>query len=49
MHVVGKEHAQELSAAAKPCLGTLKPEISDFRTMEHYPAILGKMPPVAQE
>lgn len=49
MHVVGKEHAEELSAAAEPCLGTLKPEITDFRAMEHYPAILGQMPPIAQD
>ena len=49
VHVVGKEHAEELSAAAEPCLGTLKPEITDFRAMEHYPAILGQMPPIAQD
>lgn len=49
VHVVGKPHAQELSTAADSCLGTLKPEITDFRAMEHYPAILGQMPPVAQE
>ena len=49
VHVVGKSHARELSAAAEPCLGTLKPEIADFRAMEHYPAILGQMPPVAQD
>ena len=48
VHVVGKPHVKELSTAAEPCLGTLKPEITAFRAMEHYPAILGQMPPVAR-
>lgn len=48
VHVVGKAHAQELGSPAEPVLGSPVPEISEFQSLEHYPAILGHMPPVAQ-
>ena len=48
IHVVGKGHAQELESA-QPYLGKLMPDISDFRALEHYPPIVGELPPVAQD
>ena len=48
IHVVGKEHAQELDSA-EPSLGKLMPEISEFRALEHYPPILGELPLVGQD
>ena len=47
-HVVGKPHMKELDSN-EASLGSLKPEISDFRAMEHFPPILGQLPAVAQE
>ena len=48
VHVVGKAHAQELQSA-EPSLGKLMPDISDFRNLEHFPPILGELPPIAQD